>query len=82
MVAFARFPCPRTLSPEFIPIRRAMGPFTMMRGAVKQVLHRIPCSVKSGSSAASSAASRTGTYSGLQPASTALIATFSTVHSA
>ena len=38
--------------------------------------------MNSGTSAASSAASTTGMYSGLHPAMTALIATFSTVHSA
>ncbi len=38
--------------------------------------------VNSGSSAASSTPSTIGMYSGLQPAITALIATFSTVHGA
>jgi hypothetical protein len=50
-----------------------------MIGPEKQVVQSSPCMVASGSSAASSAARTTGMYSGLQPASTALIATFSTV---
>ena len=40
-----------------------------------------PCMLNSSVHAASTAASTTGMYSGLQPAITALIATFSTVHS-
>ena len=79
MVAFARLPWPRQLMPEFMPISRAIGPLTTRIGPEKQVVHTTPCIVASGSSAASSAARTTGMYSGLQPARTALMATFSTV---
>ena len=35
MVEFARLPWPRTLMPEFMPIRRLIGPFTTRTGPVK-----------------------------------------------
>ena len=35
MVRLARFPCPSALMPEFIPIRRRIGPFTTTTGPVK-----------------------------------------------
>ena len=54
----------------------------MITGLEKQVLQVTPCRVKPGSSAASSAVSTTGMYSGRHPAITALIATFSTVQGA
>ena len=53
----------------------------MMIGPEKQVVQRSPCKVKIGSNAASRAANITGMYSGLQPAMTELMATFSIVHS-
>ena len=63
-------------------MRRATGPFTTTIGPENQVVQSSPCIVNSGTSAASTAARTTGMYSGLQPAITALIATFSTVHGA
>ena len=65
-----------------MPIDFATGPLTMTSGPEKCVVQSRPCSVNSGSSAASSTPSTTGMYSGLQPAITALIATFSTVQGA
>ena len=82
MVALARFPCPSALSPEFMPMRFAMGPLTMITGLEKQVLQVTPCRVNPGSRAASRAVSTTGMYSGRHPAMTALMATFSTVQGA
>ncbi len=58
---------------------RAAGPLTTIIGLPNMVVQISPCRPNSSVSAASSAASSTGMYSGLQPASTALIATFSTV---
>jgi len=78
----ARLPWPSALIPEFIPIARVIGPLTIRIGPPEQVVQRRPCSVAIGSSAASSAANKIGMYSGLQPAITALMATFSTVHGA
>ena len=63
-------------------MRRVTGPFTTTIGPENQVVHNRPCIANSGASAASTTARTTGMYSGLQPAITALIATFSTVHGA
>ena len=82
MLALARLPWPRAFTPEFMPIRRATGPFTTTIGPENQVVQSSPCIVNSGTSAASTTARTTGMYSGLQPAITALIATFSTVQDA
>ena len=82
MLAFARLPWPSAFTPEFMPMRRAIGPFTTTIGPENQVVHSRPCIANSGASAASTTARTTGMYSGLQPAITALIATFSTVHGA
>src|SRR5262249_57718672 len=82
IVALARLPWPSALIPEFIPIARVIGPLTIRIGLPEQVVQRRPCSVAIGFSAASSAANTIGMYSGLQPAITALMATFSTVHGA
>ena len=66
--------------PEFIPMACVIGPFTITPG--RPVGRRQqPWMLNSSVHAASTAASTTGRYSGLQPAITALIATFSTVHS-
>ncbi len=81
MVALARLPCPSAFSPEFMPMRLAMGPLTMITGVENQVVAISPCRVNFGTNAASKAPSTTGRYSGRQPAITALIATFSTVQS-
>ena len=35
MVELARFPWPRTLTPEFMPISRAIGPLTIRTGPLK-----------------------------------------------
>ena len=61
-------------------MRRRIGPLTMTTGPTGMVVASSPCALNSSVHAASTAASTTGRYSGLQPASTALIATFSTVH--
>ena len=82
MLAFARLPCPSAFTPEFMPMRRATGPFTTTMGPEKYVVQSRPCMANSGASAASTTARTTGMYSGLQPAITALIATFSTMHGA
>ena len=65
-----------------MPIALATGPLMMTSGPEKCVVQSRPCRTNSGSSAASSTPSTTGMYSGLQPAITALIATFSTVQGA
>ena len=79
MVELARLPWPSTLPPEFMSSARRTGPLTMMTGPTYIVVAMTPCRQKSSSSTASTAASSTGMYSGLQPAMTALMATFSTV---
>ena len=79
MLAFARLPWPRAFTPEFMPMRRVTGPFTTTIGPEKYVVQRSPCIANAGSRAASTTARTTGRYSGLHPAMTALIATFSTV---
>ena len=59
-----------------------MGPFTMTAGAAPPVVAWTPAMLKSGCMAAFTAATTTGKCSGLHPAITALIATFSSVTSA
>ena len=81
IVALARLPCPRTLTPLFMPISAVMGPLTTRTGPTPMVVARIPCMLNSSVQTASRAASTTGRYSGRQPAITELTATFSTVHS-
>ena len=80
MLALARWPWPSALTPELTPTARAMGPLTMSTGPANMVVHRRPCMPNSSIKAASTAANTSGMYSGLQPAITALMATFSTVH--
>ena len=46
IVALARLPWPRQLMPEFIPISRAIGPFTTTIGLEKHVVQSSPCMVK------------------------------------
>ena len=82
MVALARLPCPSTLTPAFMPMRRRIGPLTTSTGPEKKVVASRPCMLNWLVHAASTAVSTTGRYSGRQPAITALTATFSTVHSA
>ena len=81
IVALARLPWPSTLTPLFMPIARRDRPVDDDTGPLKQVVASRPCMLNSSVQAASTAASTTGRYSGRQPAITALIATFSTVHS-
>ena len=81
IVALARLPWPeRVARREFMPIAPAIGPFTTTSGPENHVVASRPCMLNSSVHAASTAASTTGRYSGRQPAITALIATFSTVH--
>ena len=82
MVALARLPWPSAFRPQFMPMRRATGPFTTMTGPAKWVVQSRPCMEKPGISAASTAASTVGKYSGRQPDMTALMAAFSTVQGA
>ena len=56
-----------------------MGPLTIMRGPTKYVVASTPWRLNASVHEASTAARTTGRYDGLQPAMTALIATFSTV---
>src|SRR5215470_7066344 len=58
------------------------GPVTMITGPADQVVASRPWMLNSVVQAASSAVRTTGRYSGRQPAIRALIAAFSTVHSA
>ncbi len=74
-------PWPSTFPPEFIPIALRIGPFTISTGPTGIVVASTPWMLNSSVHAASSAARITGMYSGFAPAITALIATFSTVHS-
>lgn len=62
-------------------MRRRIGPLTTITGAVGMVVASRPCTLKASVQAASTLASTTGRYSGVHPAITALIATFSTLHS-
>src|SRR5437867_3014491 len=82
IAALARLPWPSALPLAFMPMRRRAGPLTMTTGPTNIVVARTPCIAKASSSTASTAASTTGRYSGLQPAITALIAIFSTVAAA
>ena len=79
IVALARLPEPNALTPPFIPMRRASGPFTMRSGAAMCVVACTPFRLKAGIVSASSAARTTGAYSGLHPAMTRLIASTSRV---
>ena len=79
IVALARRPGPKMLTPEFRPICRPMGPLTTIRIAAPMVLAVIACRLNWSSQIASAAARTTGKYSGLHPAITALIAAFSAV---
>ena len=63
----------------FIPISAAIGPLTTAHSAAPPVLVSTVCRLNAASNIASSAATTTGKYSGLQPAITALIAAFSSV---
>ena len=81
MVVLARLPCPSTFTPEFMPMARRIGPFTITTGPTGMVVASTPWMLNSSVHAASTQASTTGRYSGLQPAITALMATFSTVTS-
>ena len=81
MVELARLPWPSELSPLFMPMRPPTGPFTTSTGPTLMVVASTPCMLNSSVQAASSAAITTGRCSGMQPAITALTATFSTEHS-
>ena len=82
MVELARLPWPSAFLSVFMPMRRRIGPFTITIGPENHSVHSRPCILNVSVHAASTAASTTGKYSGLQPAMTAFTATFSTVHSA
>ena len=79
MVALARLPGPKTLTPEFMPISRATGPLTTTRMAAPIVLTEMACRLNWGSVMALTTATTTGKCSGRQPAMTALMAAFSAV---
>ena len=65
-----------------MPMRSRTGPFTISTGEPPIVVAPAPCSPKRSSAIASTPARTVGKYSGLQPAMTALIATFSTLSGA
>ena len=69
------------MTPLFIPIARVPGPLQISTGPTGIVVASTPWMLNSSVHTASSAAITHGRYSGLQPAITALIATFSTVTS-
>ncbi|MNC85225.1 hypothetical protein D3C83_08150 [compost metagenome] len=79
MVALARAPGPKRLLVALMPRRCAIGPFTRMTMVGPESAEATWCSPNSGAASAFTAAATTGMYSGLQPAITALIATFSAV---
>ena len=79
IVAFARWPGPKTPAPQLTSRRARTGPLRMTSGEVALVVPDWPCRLKAGSQAASTIASTAGKYSGRQPAITALTASFSTV---
>ena len=79
MVALARFPGPKRLFRELMPNLWVTGPLTMAKPADPPILEDGPTKLKTGSSMASTAASKTGMYSGKHPAITALDATLATV---
>ena len=80
MVALARLPGPKTLPAAFMPMSRTTGPETISSGAEPPVLAVEAWKLKSGSLAASRAATSTGKYSGRQPAMTALAAAARMLH--
>src|SRR5689334_20630419 len=65
-----------------MPIERVPGPLQISTGATGIVVASTPCMLNASVQAASTAVITQGRYSGLQPAITAAIATFSTVTSA
>ena len=79
MAALARFPWPSAPRRMFMPMWWRMGPFTTIAGAAPIVVAQTPWALNSSLTQASMAVMTTGRYSGLQPAMTALMATFSTV---
>ena len=81
MVALARLPGPKTLPAAFMPMSCTTGPETIKSGAEPPVLAVDAWKLKSGSSAASRAATSTGKYSGRQPAMTAFVAAARRLHS-
>ena len=60
IVAFARLPEPKQLPPAFMPISRAIGPFTTSSGAAMCVVAWTPFRLKAGAVSASIAARTTG----------------------
>ena len=60
MVAFARWPEPKTLAPAFIPIRARTGPLTTTSGAAMWVVACTPFRLKCGLHSASIAARTSG----------------------
>ncbi|MCY1541689.1 hypothetical protein D9M68_773900 [compost metagenome] len=81
MVALARLPEPKALTPPFMPISRAIGPLTTSRGEATCVVACTPLRLKAWSVMAFTPASTTGAYSALQPAITMLMARTSRVSS-
>ena len=81
MVALARKPCPIATVLLLMPIRFAMSPLTSTSTPTPLVDVLLAWKLYGGSDTACTAATTTGMYSGLQPAITALIATFSAVNS-
>ena len=82
IVALACVPGPKQPMPQLTPTSRRMGPLIMTTGADGFVVVATPFMLNGSSRTASTIASTMGKYSGLHPAITALMATFSTVASA
>ena len=81
MVALARLPWPSAPSFMFIPMRSRIGPLMTSTGLAPMVVAITPWMLYSSVRMASTAAMITGMYSGLHPAITELIASFSIVTS-
>ena len=79
MVALARLPGPKVPRPLLRPICSRTGPLMIRSGATGLVVVCKPWMLNAGSMIAWTAATKTGIYSGRQPAITAFTAIFSKV---
>ena len=79
MAALARNPGPRHPASAWMPTCEATGPLTIMTCMAPPVVAAVPARLKPSRMAALTPATTTGKCSGLQPAITALMASFSSV---
>src|SRR5258706_15829750 len=79
IVAFARFPGPKALVPDLMPIRFTIGPFTITKGAPPLVDAAHMLTSYSGLTRHSQTDKTIGNASGGHPAMTAFVATCSAV---